>query len=170
MNTGLGFPYCLCGPSTHPVAGARLDDGRHATGQPPLSCCPAPLPTCSIRTRPAPAPPSLPALGDMTGITLPTAFAKVPDDPSSPHYSFAGGMTICMLTIFFLGILATKAEPALNVLGETVETLSGGKFTKKMLIWAVCVGVAIGMCAGVFGVGGEAAAQPWWCRPPGLPP
>jgi hypothetical protein len=41
-----------------------------------------------------------------------------------------------------------QAEPALNVLGETVETLSQGKFTKKMLIYAVCVGVAAGMCAG----------------------
>jgi hypothetical protein len=84
----------------------------------------------------------------MTGVTLPTAFAAVPDDPGSPHFSFAGGMAVCMLTIFLLGILATKAEPALNVLGETVEALSGGKFTKRMLIWAVCVGVAIGMCAG----------------------
>jgi hypothetical protein len=45
-------------------------------------------------------------------------------------------------------ICCSQAEPALNVLGETVQTLSGGKFTKKMLIWAVCVGVAIGMCAG----------------------
>jgi hypothetical protein len=53
-----------------------------------------------------------------------------------------------MVTIFLLGVLATKAEPALNVLGDTVETLSGGKFTKRALIWAVCVGVAVGMCAG----------------------
>jgi len=60
----------------------------------------------------------------------------------------AGGVTLTMATIFLLGILATKAEPALNVLGETVETLSGGKFTKRLLIWAVCVGVAVGMCAG----------------------
>lgn len=55
-----------------------------------------------------------------------------------------------MTTIFLLGILATKAEPALNVLGDTVETLSGGKFTKRALIWAVCVGVAVGMCAGIW--------------------
>lgn len=60
----------------------------------------------------------------------------------------AGGVTLTMATIFLLGILATKAEPALNVLGETVETLSGGKFTKRLLIWAVCVGVAVGMAAG----------------------
>jgi hypothetical protein len=59
-----------------------------------------------------------------------------------------GGVTLTMMTIFLLGILATKAEPALNVLGETVETLSGGMMTKKALIYAVCVGVAVGMCAG----------------------
>jgi hypothetical protein len=53
-----------------------------------------------------------------------------------------------MVVIFLLGILATKAEPALNVLGDTVEALSGGKFAKSALIWSVCVGVAVGMCAG----------------------
>uniref|UniRef100_A0A383WCJ1 DUF1538 domain-containing protein n=1 Tax=Tetradesmus obliquus TaxID=3088 RepID=A0A383WCJ1_TETOB len=88
------------------------------------------------------------ALGDMTGVTLPSAFLAVPYDPKSPYYNFAGGVTIVMLTLFLLGVLATKAEPALNVLGETVETLSSGKFTKKMLIYAVCIGVATGMCVG----------------------
>jgi hypothetical protein len=29
-----------------------------------------------------------------------------------------------MATVFILGFLATNAEPALNVLGQTVETLS----------------------------------------------
>jgi hypothetical protein len=62
----------------------------------------------------------------------------------------SGGVTLTMVTIFLLGILATKAEPALNVLGDTVETLSGGKFTKKALIWSVCVGVAVGMVLGRY--------------------
>jgi len=84
----------------------------------------------------------------MTGITLPTAFMHTSYDPASPYYSFAGGMIICMLAVFLLGILATKAEPALNVLGDTVQALSSGKFTKNMLIWSVCVGVAVGMCVG----------------------
>lgn len=60
----------------------------------------------------------------------------------------SGGVTLTMVVIFLLGILATKAEPALNVLGDTVEALSGGKFAKSALIWSVCVGVAVGMCAG----------------------
>lgn len=67
-----------------------------------------------------------------------------------------------MVTIFLLGILATKAEPALNVLGATVETLSGGKFTKRALIWAVCVGVAVGMCAGVRRVSWQYACCTLW--------
>jgi hypothetical protein len=30
------------------------------------------------------------ALGDMTGVTLPLAFLRLPEDPRSPYYSFAG--------------------------------------------------------------------------------
>ncbi|WIA21356.1 hypothetical protein OEZ85_000577 [Tetradesmus obliquus] len=88
------------------------------------------------------------ALGDMTGSTLPTSFLPVYYAPGSPVYSFAGGVALTMVTVFLLGFLATKAEPALNVLGQTVETLSNRKFTKKALVYAVCAGVAVGMCAG----------------------
>ncbi len=84
----------------------------------------------------------------MTGVTLPTAFLKTDYDPASPVYSYAGGFVLVLCVVFALGILATKAEPALNVLGDTVQALSSGKFTKNMLIWSVCVGVATGMCVG----------------------
>jgi hypothetical protein len=53
-----------------------------------------------------------------------------------------------MATVFALGVLATNAEPALNVLGQTVETLSDGQFSKRLLVWAVSIGVAIGMDVG----------------------
>lgn len=53
-----------------------------------------------------------------------------------------------MVVMFALGVLATKAEPALNVLGATVQRLSGGSFTKAMLVGAVSVGVGAGMCVG----------------------
>lgn len=46
------------------------------------------------------------------------------------------------------GVLATRAEPALNVLGRTVEALSGGAFSAKMLIWTVALGVGVGMAVG----------------------
>ncbi|KAI8476127.1 MAG: hypothetical protein J3K34DRAFT_516801 [Monoraphidium minutum] len=88
------------------------------------------------------------ALGDQTGTTLPTAFLAVPYDPRSPYYSVAGGVVLLMATVFLLGVLATNAEPALNVLGATVQRLSSGMFTKRMLIGAVCAGVGVGMCAG----------------------
>ncbi|GBF88834.1 hypothetical protein Rsub_01735 [Raphidocelis subcapitata] len=88
------------------------------------------------------------SLGDMTGATLPASFLKVPYEAGSPYYPYAGGVAITMATIFCLGLLATRAEPALGVLGETVEALSGGRMTKRMLIWAVAIGVAVGMAAG----------------------
>ena len=36
----------------------------------------------------------------------------------------------CWAAIFSLGFLATRAEPALRVMGKTVETLSEGQFTQ----------------------------------------
>ncbi len=44
--------------------------------------------------------------------------------------------------------MATRAEPALRVLGRTVQHLSGGAFTCAMLVYAVSVGVGIGMAVG----------------------
>ncbi len=47
-------------------------------------------------------------------------------------------------------------QPALNVLGRTVEKLSNGSFGKNMLVYAVCVGVSAGLATGatkiLFGV------------------
>ncbi|KAI3426322.1 hypothetical protein D9Q98_008695 [Chlorella vulgaris] len=88
------------------------------------------------------------ALGNQTGTTLPAGFLRVSYFPDSPVYSYAGGLILTIVVIFFLGILATRAEPALNVLGRTVEKLSGGTFTAAMLIGAVCAGVGVGMVAG----------------------
>lgn len=52
--------------------------------------------------------------------------------------------------------MCARAEPALNVLGRTVEALSGGVFSCKMLVWAVALGVGVGMAIGatkiLFGV------------------
>lgn len=57
-------------------------------------------------------------------------------------------MALTLATVFCLGVLATLAEPALNVLGQTVEKLSGRRFSKRLLVWAVAVGVAAGLDAG----------------------
>lgn len=87
-------------------------------------------------------------LGSQTGQVLPGAFLEVESVPNSPLYSYAGGLILVLVVIFFIGVLATRAEPALNVLGRTVERLSNGSFTSRMLIGAVCVGVGIGMAVG----------------------
>lgn len=88
-------------------------------------------------------------LGDQTGATLPAAFLTVARFSKSPYYSYAGGLILVIVTVFLLGVLATRAEPALNVLGRTVERLSGGTFTSRMLITSVCIGVGIGLSVGV---------------------
>jgi hypothetical protein len=88
------------------------------------------------------------ALGNQTGTTLPASFLKVPGLPDSPYYSYAGGITLTVLVLFGIGVLVTRAEPALNVLGRTVEQLSGGAFTRNLLVWSVAVGVGVGMVIG----------------------
>ena len=65
-------------------------------------------------------------------------------------------MHACIRQVFVLGFLATRAEPALRVMGKTVETLSEGQFSANMLVYTVCVGVGCGMVLGsskiLFGV------------------
>jgi len=73
---------------------------------------------------------------------------SVSGEPSSPFYPYGGGVALTIITVFILGFLATRAEPALNVLGKTVEKLSEGAFSRKLLVYSVCVGVAVGMSAG----------------------
>ena len=48
-----------------------------------------------------------------------------------------------------LGFGATYAEPALNALGVTAESLTNGVFKKKTLIYAVSTGVAFGIAIGL---------------------
>lgn len=88
------------------------------------------------------------ALGDQTGTTLPAAYREVPWYDWSPKYSYAVGLILVIVVLFLLGVLATRAEPALLVLGRTVERLSNGTFTAKLLVGSVCVGVGVGLVAG----------------------
>ncbi len=59
-----------------------------------------------------------------------------------------GGIVLVLWTMFFLGFLATRAEPALNVVGRTVQELSKGGFKASTLVYSVCMGVGMGMAAG----------------------
>jgi uncharacterized membrane protein YvlD (DUF360 family) len=101
------------------------------------------------------------------GKKLPAAFMGTLEEQGSPYYSFNTGVAIALGTMFVLGILATRAEPALNVLGQTVEKLTKGSFTKNMLIYAVCFGVGTGMTVGatkiLFGAGASSAVYMMTC-------
>jgi len=59
------------------------------------------------------------------------------------------GKVIAVLFAFFLGYGATLAEPALHALGYTVEDVTVGVFSKKLLMQVVAVGVGVGIAAGV---------------------
>jgi len=88
-------------------------------------------------------------LGGDVGILLPAAFTEVPGVEISPIYIYVVGLTLSLLFAWVLGFGATLAEPALNALGETTETLTNGVFKKKTLLIAVSLGVAFGIAAGL---------------------
>lgn len=88
------------------------------------------------------------SIGDQVGQLLPASFIQIKEETESPYFSFSGGVTLTLVTVFILGFLATRAEPALNVLGRTVEKLSNGTFSRSLLIYAVALGVGAGMSTG----------------------
>ncbi|MDX8381592.1 MAG: DUF1538 domain-containing protein [Ghiorsea sp.] len=92
----------------------------------------------------------LTALGTQAGGLLSAAFTMLDTVQSSPIYPWALGIGIALIFAFVLGFGATIAEPALNALGNTVETLTNGAFEKKVLIYAVALGVACGITLGVL--------------------
>ena len=89
------------------------------------------------------------AIGSQTGGVLPAAFMHLPVSADSPIYSTMVGTSLVILFAFLLGFGATLAEPALNALGLTVQTLTNGAFKKSMLMYSVAIGVAVGIALGV---------------------
>lgn len=88
-------------------------------------------------------------LGTQAGKAVPGAFTFVPHVTGSPIYDRALGVVVAVAFAGMLGFGATLAEPALNALGSTVETLSNGAFRKSVLVMAVSVGVAAGLALGI---------------------
>ncbi len=88
-------------------------------------------------------------LGSQSGSFVPSAFAQIENVQNSPLYSYSIGISVALLFASVLGFGATLAEPALNALGETVESLTNGAFKKSTLMYAVSVGVGIGITIGV---------------------
>jgi len=88
-------------------------------------------------------------LGEQSGSLLPASFTTMTDIAASPYYNWSLGILIVLLFAWFLGFGATLAEPALNALGITVQTLTNGAFEKSMLLYAVSIGVGCGIALGV---------------------
>ena len=91
----------------------------------------------------------LSALGGSAGELVPAAFMELEGAEDSPLYRYGVGLAVALVFAWVLGFGATVAEPALNALGVTAETLTSGFFRKRTLIMAVSVGVACGIAAGV---------------------
>ena len=89
-------------------------------------------------------------LGEQSGSMVPAAFKTIEAVTGSPLYTPLIGVVIAGLFAWILGFGATLAEPALNALGQTVETLTNGSFKKSMLMYAVSIGVGFGLTLGVM--------------------
>ena len=89
------------------------------------------------------------AIGAQTGSALPAAFMELPISQFSPIYPEAVGVVLVIGFAWLLGFGATLAEPALNALGLTVQSLTNGAFKKSMLMYSVAGGVSVGIALGV---------------------
>jgi hypothetical protein len=89
-------------------------------------------------------------LGGQSGGIIPAAFTHLDYVEESPLYLYEVGIGIALFFAGVLGFGATLAEPALNALGITVENLTNGVFKKRMLLYAVSIGVGFGIATGVL--------------------
>jgi len=89
-------------------------------------------------------------LGTQSGSIIPGAFTQLDHIKGTPLYLYEVGIGIALFFAWALGFGATLAEPALNALGITVENLTNGVFKKRMLLYAVSIGVGFGIAVGVL--------------------
>jgi hypothetical protein len=88
-------------------------------------------------------------LGSQSGSLVPASFTDIAGVSGDPLYQVGLGLFIAFSFAWLLGLGATLAEPALNALGLTVENLTNGAFRKRVLMYAVALGVAFGLALGV---------------------
>ena len=89
-------------------------------------------------------------LGGQSGSIIPAAFTQVSGIDSSPLFHYSFGLVVALGFAAVLGFGATIAEPALAAMGLTVENLTNGAYRKSFLIYAVSLGVAVGITLGVM--------------------
>lgn len=104
-------------------------------------------------------------IGAQAGQAAPGAFTALTHVAGSPLFHHQTGILVALIFALLLGFGATLAEPALNALGGTVETLSNGAFRKSWLIIAVSAGVAAGLALGLAKL--IFALPLWWFLFPG---
>ena len=93
-------------------------------------------------------------LGTQLGSNVPATFTTIAPwgvpGTEGPMFDYAFyGKLLAAVFGFFLGYGATLAEPALNALGNTVESITVGAFRKRVLMHSVAIGVGAGIAAGV---------------------
>lgn len=88
-------------------------------------------------------------LGGSAGSLIPAAFMQIAGADNSPLYRYEVGLVLALAFAWVLGYGATVAEPALNALGVTAETLTNGFIRRRSLIRAVSIGVASGIAVAV---------------------
>eukprot|EP01138_Halocafeteria_seosinensis_P012414 gb/GECG01012684.1/.p1 GENE.gb/GECG01012684.1/~~gb/GECG01012684.1/.p1 ORF type:complete len:984 (+),score=112.22 gb/GECG01012684.1/:1-2952(+) len=93
---------------------------------------------------------ALTPLGDQVGSKMPALFMSGEGVEENKIMPRGIGLVITGIYIFLLGFFATKAEPALVVLGMTVEELTGGEFGRRKLQNSVAFGVGVGVTLGLF--------------------
>ena len=89
-------------------------------------------------------------LGGQSGGLVAAAF--IPHDAviESPLYPYTVGLLVALVFAWLLGFGATLAEPALNALGLTVESLTNGAVRKSLLMYSVSIGVGTGIALGIL--------------------
>lgn len=87
--------------------------------------------------------------------------------PLFPAEARFWGWALVVVFAFFLGWSATLAEPALQAMGKTLETLSGGSFRQSQLVLAVALGVGLGLALGLAKILGNWPLE-WLLLPPYL--
>lgn len=88
-------------------------------------------------------------LGDQAGKKIPGLFMEVQHVRPSIAVLHAMGVFFVGLFLFLLGNLAARAEPAVLVLGITIEELTEGTFSRFKLQNGIGIGVGIGIALGV---------------------